>query len=292
MSFYDQGNVSPQEMERERLFEYPNLVSRELLGEVDLANAKVLDVGCGSNPGMLEYVCGQSGFYTGLDLLPQKLGELQSAVNGKSYRYKLMNFDLTAGSLPVENKAFDYTHMRFVLMHIADISKHPAIIREVLRVTKKTAWFSEWDWSTAQPYPLGREDREWMTYFTDRFLRASKRFMQLVGIHHSLGQYLHYVRLLDEVGQFGITEYRVNQRPLGDYSAEVIPLSQAAIAAAKDEIRRIEEQDAQTGLFLRATELAEVVRELEETAEYFVRNGAILRPPAICTIVVHKKSMM
>lgn len=130
------GDALSKEQDRLNKFEYPFIVSTELIGEA-VDGKKILDIGSGPNLSLGAWAEKKGAKYIALDIVEQFLHEHKNAsrdaVRG------------TVEALPFADNSIDITHTRLVLMHLAEARKKEAI-REVYRVTKERALFLEFDW--------------------------------------------------------------------------------------------------------------------------------------------------
>ncbi len=126
-NIYEGSNAPESEAERLKKFEYPYIISTDLLGEV-LEGKTVVDFGSGPNADLGKWVKEHGGNYVALDvqqpfLLEQKK-EGNTAVRAEITR------------LPFEDKSVDVGHVRLVLMHLPSERRHAAL-QELDRVCKK-----------------------------------------------------------------------------------------------------------------------------------------------------------
>jgi ubiquinone/menaquinone biosynthesis C-methylase UbiE len=115
--------------------------SKTLVGEIK-ENERLIDIGAGSSTEFGHWVRKLGGRYLAVDISSEMLA---SRIFGDKKLYG--NKEASADDLSdIQDKQFDYSHMKLVLMHL-DQEKRKKAISEALRVSKKKSFFLDADWS-------------------------------------------------------------------------------------------------------------------------------------------------
>jgi len=116
--------------------------SKSLISHIE-KNERLVDIGAGSSTAFGRWVVEQGGRYLAVDISPEML---TARTLGED---KLLgNKEASADDLSdINDKQFDYSHMKLVLMHL-DKERRKKAISEAIRVAKKKAFFLDADWST------------------------------------------------------------------------------------------------------------------------------------------------
>lgn len=154
---YKQGEISKAEIHRMQTIGYPAYVSEKVLTPFTLQDKKVLDSGAGPNPKLAEFVEKKGGRYVPLDLRPDALKAMRTALESEGLPFFGVQADVR--NLPFADNSFDVVHQRFVLMNIAPETRDQAL-KELLRVAKEKVVLLEYNWrtlhSTAHPEVVER----------------------------------------------------------------------------------------------------------------------------------------
>ena len=129
--FYSGEGVPNEEIERLKNFAYPNQVSAQILGNMDISGKIVADIGSGPNPELGEFILSKKGRYVPVDLRPEMLEELKESLESGEDFYGVI---ADVKQLPFANSSVDIAHQRFVLMHLSEEGRLKAI-NELSRIT-------------------------------------------------------------------------------------------------------------------------------------------------------------
>jgi len=201
------GELSKEEIERLKKFQYPDQESLKLLPK-NLSGQLILDVGAGPRTKLGDEIKKRKGKYISLD----RLWPMTKAQKENDTKRAVVQADIL--HLPFKDKEINIIHTRFVIMNLPQNQRGLAI-KELAR-TGKINYVLDWDWSTfKQTNDLLRS-----------FVKNVYQLARLVGTDLEQGGKLKQliIQTLDE--QFIIEEQILN-RGLGDYYLELVSLAES-----------------------------------------------------------------
>ncbi|MDP3954039.1 MAG: class I SAM-dependent methyltransferase [bacterium] len=233
-------------------FSYPFTVSQRLLNIGLQNNKSVLDIGSGPNTELGKWLRQNQILYIAADIKYIFLQE-QAKSSHPTIQCK-------SSSLPLDNSSVDISHLRFVLMHLSSDERR-VTISEMLRVSKNTSIFIEFDWSTFK-------GSETVNSFRDLAIDILDTHVDLF-----LGKNLRK-EILKSSKNTGLTvNHRNFKRGPGNYYNELLPLANSLLSAAK--LFRPEKE----------TSVNESIGALTEES---CHPAISFVPPTLSTIVVEK----
>ena len=198
--------ASVSETERRRLatFEYPNEVSRRILG--DLQFESLIDAAAGPGTGIAEYVVRERGAtYAAFDLNPGMVTMLWNGVTEKGITANIFEADVL--DIPAEVGHADVVHSRFLLMHLSSNEKRRKALAGMLSIADRYVLLLEYNWRTMEA-PFVPE--------VDAFKKLSLALMEQLHIDPYAGETMQgFVQELVPEGWF---QFKHDQRATGDPS--------------------------------------------------------------------------
>ena len=195
------------EAERLRVFEYPNSISKELLGS-DLAGKFVLDIGAGDNKTLGTFVKENQGSYIAIDI--REPGQERMGVR--------LTADLKKARIP--NGMADIAHVRFMLAHFAEVDRKK-VIPEIVGGASERAILIDYDWTAV----AGNE-------FMEELKKLNFDAQELTGFTPDYGARLaREVESVVDSSKYEIATKRFNQGPVVAYQ-EVIGLIDGPMKAS------------------------------------------------------------
>lgn len=115
-----------------------------IVAEMDLGGASVLDIGCGAGGIDVTLIRDHgAGYVTGIDVEDTVLARAREVVSEAGLTDNIGCLKVVPGPLPFPPASFDIVFSKDSIVHIPD--KH-ALMREVFRVLKPGGWFLASDW--------------------------------------------------------------------------------------------------------------------------------------------------
>lgn len=155
----------------------PDEVARVLEG-LDLSEAHVLDIGCGSGAIAVSLVRDHNARHvTGIDVEAPVCSASEERVAKAGLSDRITIRKVTPGPLPFDDATFDVVFSKDSIIHIPD---KEALAAEVFRVLKPGGWFAASDWLIAHddaPSPemaryIALEDLDFAMASPDRYAAA------------------------------------------------------------------------------------------------------------------------
>ena len=220
IGFYNQVGVPKEEIERLKNIEFPNLVSETILNNFDLSKKRILDVGSGSNGELGRYMVGRGGVYVAVDIRKEMLTQIKNSFELNSLPFFGVQADVA--ELPFVDNQFDFSHLRFVLMHLSPKNQRRAI-EETVRVTKENIFIIDYNWRTLVSSTHSEEIK--------KFRKLSFELTEQSGVDPFLGEKIE--ELIKEATPNMTYRVQKFQRKEDDYTNELIALCEVSNKIAK-----------------------------------------------------------
>lgn len=259
IGFYNQVGVPKEEIERLKNIEFPNLVSETILNNFNLEGKRILDIGSGSNGELGRYMVGRGGIYVAVDIRKEMLVQIKNAFDMNSIPFFGVQADVV--ELPFIDNQFNFSHLRFVLMHLSPENQRRAI-KETVRVTKEKAFLIDYNWrslaSSTHPNELSK------------FRNLSFKLIHQSGVDPFLGEKLE--ALIKETVPNLTFRIQSFQRKEDDYTNELVTLCQVSSKIAN--------------IRLGDSALSE---QFQALGEEFKNNPIKFSPPEVVVTVIDKE---
>lgn len=177
---------------------------------IGIRPTSILDVACGTGRWGAEMAREfPSANVVGIDIVPPStLSPSITLGNDKPpSNYVLMDGDIRQG-LPFEDNTFDYVHMRFLVVAIAE-TDWPGVIRELVRVTRPNGWIELID--TVMRDAVGSPAHQ-------KFFTWFEKMTATRGFDLAAGE--HIERRLKDVGLINMKSFRFDV-PIGDWGGNI-----------------------------------------------------------------------
>lgn len=131
----------------------------KIIGEADLYNKYILDIGCGTG-GITQFLMKryQPHGIVGVDVEQSLIEKCRARATETGMGEGLTYRHIQPGPLPFPDSSFDIVFTKDSLVHVED---KPSISDEVFRVLKPDGWFLASDWMCTEG-PLSREMKQYI----------------------------------------------------------------------------------------------------------------------------------
>ncbi len=193
---------------------------RNIVGDLDLKEKQVLDIGCGVGGGDLLLASEFGADVIGIDLEGPLIARAEAYAEKAGLAEKIDFYEVSSSHLDFTDDAFDLVYSSGAF---TQISEKTAMFDEVVRVLKPGGTFSVYDWMKG-PDPFSEEMRYW--FKMEGLTYAMETADTLTEMLASTG--FENIEVRDDDGWYAAEAHREYERMLG-------PLNEQMLAALGEE---------------------------------------------------------
>lgn len=186
-------------------------------------DTSILEIGCGSRSDFVQALLSAGCDYTGFDVNEDALYHKALDLNLSGIEVNLIVGDALRDLGQFADDSFDIVLVQSMLLHTS-LMESQQLLHEFRRISKKALFVIENSWTR-----IGNSENYRLF---ERMRQASDRLLISHGKTPNLDRIMPIV-ITKAFGDTPAEVFRIDERPLGDYSDELMPICETALECAK-----------------------------------------------------------